>query len=332
MQRDATQVPDRGGRVWRKDRQVASGDGTTIRYTVRGRPGAPWLVFAAGFMCPDNFWQYVAPLLFDRYRCVFLDYRSIGASDDPRRPGYRGRHLRADDYTIERHADDVAAVIDTLDARGVTVIGHSMGCQVALATWRSRPQRVAALALITGPYASPLHTFYGSKLGARLFPVAAVGLPVLPRPVQKRIGRALRLPIAMPVARLIRALGPETPAAGMQGYFEHFGNVDPLVALAIASGMHDFDAGPWLGEVDVPTLVVVGTRDTFTPPEVGEVMLERIPDAELVEVRGGTHGALIEYPGEIHDAFADFVSRRLGHDPAPRRGDATRLTAPRRHP
>lgn len=302
---------DRGGHLWPKDREVVTSDGARIRYTVRGDPDGPWLAFCAGFMCPDNFWGPLAPGLLDRYRCVFLNYRGVGASTDPRPPGYRGRNLRAGDYTIEKFAGDVLDVLEAEDARDVTLVGHSMGCQVALEGWRQDPDRVAALVLVTGPYASPLHTFYGSKLGARLFPLAYFGIPLLPRPVQKQIGKAMRLPVAMPIARLIRALGPDTPADGMAGYLEHFGNVDPMVVLKIARGMHTFDAGPWLHTVDVPTLIVVGSEDTFSPPELGEVILRHVPDSELVTIDGGTHGALLEYPEEIRAAITDFLDRRL---------------------
>ena len=322
---------DRGGHLWPKDREVVREDGARIRYAVRGTPEGPWLALLAGFMCPDNFWEHLAPLLFDRYRVVILNYRGVGASTDPREPGYRGWRLRPRDYTIENFAGDVVEVLEAEGATDVTLVGHSMGCEVALESWRQAQHRVASLVLVTGPYASPLHTFYGSKLGARLFPVAYFGLPALPRPLQKQVGKALRLPIAMPVARLIRALGPHTPPEGMEGYFQHFGNVDPLVVLKIARGMHDFDAGPWLHTVDVPTLVVVGSRDTFSPPELGDVIIRHVPDSELVTIEGGTHGALLEFPAEIHDVMADFLHRSLGHAPVAPVASSDRAGDPRRH-
>lgn len=322
---------DRGGHLWPKDREVVRDDGARIRYTVRGNPEGPWVAFCAGFMCPDNFWGPLGNLLLDRYRCVFLNYRGVGASTDPREPGYRGWRLRPGDYTIEKFAGDVLDVLEAEGARDVTLLGHSMGCQVALEAWRQAQDRVTALVLVTGPYASPLHTFYGSKLGARLFPLAYFGLPALPRPLQKQVGKAMRLPIAMPVARMIRALGPHTPAEDMQGYFQHFGTVDPLVVLRIARGMHHFDAGPWLHTVDVPTLVLVGTHDTFSPPELGEVVIRHVPDSELVTIDGGTHGALLEFPAEIHDAMADFLHRALGHPAVAPVASSDRLGTPRRH-
>jgi pimeloyl-ACP methyl ester carboxylesterase len=319
---------DRGGHVWPKDREVETDDGVRVRYTVRGPEDGSWVVLCSGFMCPDNFWSGLGAQLMDRHRVVVLNYRSVGASSDPRPPGWRARNLRAEDYTIERMAGDVAAVLDAEGAERVVPIGHSMGCQVALQLWRARPELVDALALVTGPYASPMHTFYGSKLGLYLFPFAELGLPLLPRPVQRMLVRAPRLPIAMPVARAIRALGPNTPPEDMAGYLRHFGEVDPMVALKIAQGMHRFDAGDWVHEVDVPSLVVVGSHDTFSPPAIGEQLLSVMRDAELVTVRGGTHAALIEHPYEIHDAVADFLHRRLDAPRVPRRGRASVLHGP----
>jgi pimeloyl-ACP methyl ester carboxylesterase len=323
---------DRGGHVWPKDREAVAEDGARIRYTVIGDGDGPPVVLCAGFMCPDNFWEHLGAALAERHPVVVLNYRGIGASTHPREPGYRARNLRPEDYTIERFAGDVAAVLDAEGMRQTVAIGHSMGCQVALQLWRSHPDLVRGLVLVTGPYASPLHTFYGSKLGVYLFPFAYYGVPMLPRPVQRQVLKALKLPISMPVARLVRALGPDTPDEGMELYFDHFAQADALVVLKIAKGMHEFDAGPWLHEVDVPVQVLVGSIDTFSPPEIGDALLAVLPDAELRTIEDGTHGALIEFPDEIHDAVADFLHDRFDAPTAAPRGRPGRVSAPRHRP
>ncbi len=307
---------DRGGHVWPKDREVVTDDGARIRYTVRGAEGGPWVVLCSGYLCPDNFWRGLGAALMERHRVVVLNYRSVGASTHPRATGPHATgpgttDLTDEDFSIPRVAGDVAAVLEAEGAHDAVAMGHSMGCQVALQLWRSRPELVAGLVLVTGPFASPLHTFYGSRLGAHLFPLARHGLPLLPRALQRGLLKSPRLPIAVPVARLARALGPHTPAEDMADYLRHLGEIEPTVALRLAHGMHTFDATPWLHEVDAPTLVVVGSRDTFSPPELGERVIERIDPSELVTVEGGTHAALLEHPLEIHDAVADFLHRRL---------------------
>ncbi len=329
---DAPWPGDRGGHLWPKDREVVADDGARIRYTVRGAEGGPWVVLCSGYLCPDNFWGGVGAGLMERHRVVVLNYRGVGASTHPRDPGWRTRNLSPHDYTIPRLASDVATVLDAEGARDVTPIGHSMGVQVALQLWRSRPELVHGLVLVTGPYASPLHTFYGSQLGARLFPFARLGVPLIPRPVQRTLTQATRLPIALPVARLVRALGPDTPNEPMHDYLRHLARMDPMIAIKVAQGMHDYDAGPWLHRVDTPTLIVVGSRDTFSPPRIGEQLLAAVPDSELVTVAGGTHAALIEQPDEIHDAVADFVGRKLGGPSWTAARHRTAVSAPRTEP
>ena len=324
---------DRGGHTWPKDREAPTPDDARIRYTVLGGSHADTvpLVLCAGYLCPDNHWAPVAGPLADRHRVVVLNYRGVGASTCP--PTGRGPGLRAarrEDFTIERLADDVIAVLDAEGITGAGLLGHSMGCEVALAVSRARPDLVSGLVLVTGPFASPMQSFYGTRLGAYLFPLLYHGLPLVPAPLRRVAVLAPRLPLAMPVARAIRALGPYTPAEDMADYFRHLGACDPAVALEVARGMHDFDAGPWLHEVDVPVQILVGSADPWSPPSVGEHMLAQMPDAELSVVEDATHGALLEFPDEIGDAVADFLHRRLAAPPVPRRGAPGRVSTPRR--
>jgi len=110
---------------------------------------------------------------------------------------------------------------------------------------------------------------------------------------------ALELPITLPVARAIRALGPRTPDEGMRGYRWHLGQVDPRTAIWTARGMHAFDPTPWLAEVEVPTAVVVGSEDAWAPAEVGARLVRLLPDAELTVLSGGSHGLPLEFPHAI---------------------------------
>jgi pimeloyl-ACP methyl ester carboxylesterase len=289
-------VPGRGGHLWDKDRTAEAADGTLVRYTVLGPEGAPWVVLCAGFLCPDNFWLHLGPDLARDHRVLVLNYRGIGASSEAR--GGR-RPTTVDDYTIPALATDVEAVLDAEGVTNATVLGHSMGVQVALALWHARPDLVAALALIAGPYASPFATMYGSNLGTAVFPLVSIGLPLVPLPASRRLMRSLELPIAMPFARAIRALGPNTPVDDMRLYRSHMGNIDPRTAIWTARGMHRFDADPWLDRIDVPTVVVVGDADTWTPEPVARTLVDRIAGARLLVVPGGSHTLPIEFPDQV---------------------------------
>jgi pimeloyl-ACP methyl ester carboxylesterase len=284
---------DRGGHLWPKDREVVREDGTIVRYAVRGPVGAPTVVCCAGYLCPDNFWRDLGPDLARDHRVVILNYRGVGASSEA---GGGHRPPNAEAYRLEHLADDVAAVMDAEAVARTTVVGHSMGVQVALALWRRRPELVGRLALIAGPYGSPLKTFYGSSIAANIFPIASMAVPALPRDLTRRLMRTLELPVTMPVARAIRALGPHTPDEGMRDYRWHLGQVDPRTAIWTARGMAGFESDGWLHELDIPVLVAVGGADSWCPTSVGDALLERVPHAELLVVPEASHALPIEFP------------------------------------
>jgi pimeloyl-ACP methyl ester carboxylesterase len=76
--------------------------------------------------------------------------------------------------------------------------------------------------------------------------------------------------------------------------------------------MHAFDPGPWLHEVDVPTSVVVGTRDGWCPAEVAEAMADALPDANLQVVEGASHTLPLEHPDLVLRHIRE-VERRADH-------------------
>ena len=64
-----------------------------------------------------------------------------------------------------------------------------------------------------------------------------------------------------------------------------------------------------LGEIDVPTLVVVGNQDILTPRGDSEELAERIPTAELVVISGAAHGLMIEHASTFNRVLLDFLHR-----------------------
>ncbi|MBI4729521.1 MAG: alpha/beta hydrolase [Acidobacteria bacterium] len=310
-----------GGTLFPKERCLVASDGTHVAYTIRGA-GPHVVALCAGYCCPDNFWRYLAPALARRYRVLVWNYRGTGVSGLPRSPGWRAMRLRAEDFAIERNAADLAGILDREGIREISVLGHSMGVQVCLETYRLLRERVRAIVAVTGPYASPVATFYDSRWMERLFPAARLAIQTFPRPTLLAWRALFASPLPHRVAQAAGALGPAARYADMRLYYRHLGSLDPLVMMKMAEAMHRHSAEDLLREIAAPTLVVVGERDRFTPSWLGRVMAARIPDAELALIPGGTHGALIEHPKLVNRAVLDFLGRRLGPrsalGPAPR--------------
>jgi pimeloyl-ACP methyl ester carboxylesterase len=286
---------------------VRSFDGTLIRYTVMGPNEAPLVAFCAGFVCPDIYWKYIVPALVGEYRLLVWNYRGIGVSELPRRPGFHAVGIADDDLSIEANSRDLHAIFEAESFERAALVGHSMGVQVALEAYRQFPERVAAIVSLAGPYATPLRTFYGTDLGARLMPVALPLLHVLPR-VSLLGWRALvHNPLSYHAGRLVKAIGPKAKAEDMTGYFDHVSMVDPLIAAKMIRGMHAHSAEDLLETIDVPVLIVHGTDDPFTPISVAKEMAERIPNAGLVVIENGSHTLPIEVPEEIVGELQPFL-------------------------
>ena len=73
-----------------------------------------------------------------------------------------------------------------------------------------------------------------------------------------------------------------------------------------AAGEHS--AQDLLPEIRVPTLVVAGSRDTFTPPEVSVAMAEAIPGARLELIEGGSHILPLEQRDRLGQLVRDFLA------------------------
>jgi pimeloyl-ACP methyl ester carboxylesterase len=296
-----------------RDRRVTSFDGTEIAYSVHGDAG-PWVVLVPGLFCPDNFWRYLLPELAATRRVVVWDLRGLGLSGTPRAPGYRALNLTPDDFSIDAQARDLHAILDAEGIDEAALIGHSMGGQVVLEAYRHRPERTSAIVMLTAPFESPLKTFYGRDFN-NIFRAARAAVSALPRPAFILVWRSLFLvnpALTHQMAQVTRALGPDARLEDMSTYYRHMAYLDPLVMLMMAEAMRVHSAADLLADIRIPTLIVAGTLDTFTPPAQAEHMRAATPGAELVTIDGASHGAVIEKPLEVNGAILSFLDRLTG--------------------
>lgn len=284
------------------DRQgfATAEDGTRLFYGVRGE--GPPLLLNDGIGCDGFAWNYLGPTLAEHHRVVHWHYRGHGRSGPPR------DRARIDVPALAR---DALALLDHLDVPTATLFGHSMGTQVALETYRLAPRRVDALVLICGTYGKVTETFHGTD-------VLKQTLPGIIEKVQTHTGlaRALwgRIPpgLAFRVARLSGEIdGLAIREDDFRHYWDHINLMDPEVFLPMLRLAGEHSAEDLLERIDVPTLVIGAERDTFTPPELAEEMARRIPGAEHMLVRGGSHAAPVEQPRAMMVRIDKFLRDRI---------------------
>jgi pimeloyl-ACP methyl ester carboxylesterase len=85
--------------------------------------------------------------------------------------------------------------------------------------------------------------------------------------------------------------------------------MDPRLFLGMLKNASEHSAWDHLPRIHIPTLIVAGTRDTFTPYWLSEEMHDRIPGSEILTVPGGTHVATIEHPELITLRLEKFFAR-----------------------
>jgi pimeloyl-ACP methyl ester carboxylesterase len=295
-------------------------DGTRIRFLTEGK-GLP-LVLCNGVLCSIGYWIHLRTFFKRRARVILWDYRGHGMSSPP-------RHLW--NVTVGAHARDLLAVLDAAGVETAVLAGHSMGVQVILEFYRRHPERVAGLIPICGTYGYPLRTFYGTPWSGRVLK------PMLKRGERfpEAVGRVLKplflSPLAVPLARLSGAVHWYLcPGEAMKVYFQHLSTLDVAVALRLVQAMVEHSAEDVLGSVAVPTLIVAGEQDPFTPVWVAEKMAAAIAGSELLVIPRGSHTALVEHPLLLNLRIELFLRdhfRHLGYDR--RRGPLDEPARPR---
>jgi pimeloyl-ACP methyl ester carboxylesterase len=259
-------------------------------------------LFCDGIACDGFIWKYLWEDLRSELSVAHFHYRGHGRSSRPRDP---------ERIDVTAHAEDADAVRRALGDPPVVLVGHSMGTEVALETYRLRPENVAGLVLVCGSFGRVTHTFKGSDALAGVLPdlIAFVER-------HRHIGRALwaHVPpsVALGLARLTGDVDTSrVNAADVAPYFEHVVHLDFELFLRMLRAAGEHTSEDLLPQVRVPTLVVAGSLDSFTPPSLSRAMAEAIPGAELELIEGGSHLLPLEKHAEVERVVKRFLGARV---------------------
>ncbi len=280
---------------------VAS-DGSSLFYESWGERGllTPAL-FCDGIGCDGYIWRYLKTDLGTRFG-LHPHYRGHGRTAAPRDPSH---------VTVEDLADDVACVLDDALVDRAVLVGHSMGVQVALETYRRHADRVSALVLVCGAPSHPLKTFRGSGSLEKQLPMIQKWIGRMPGVVNRLSRMMMPTRLAYEVASRMEIRRELVEPQDFMPYLEGIARIDMrlFVAMLASAGKHTADE--LLPTIRVPALVISGGRDGFTPPDRSRAMVETIPGAEILEISNGSHTAPIERPHLVNGTIRDFISRRV---------------------
>ena len=281
---------------------VESFDGARIAYRVFGQ-GEPTVLISNGIGCNQAFVDPLIQALAERHRVVLWDYRAHVDSPVPDDLGT---------MTVNHCLGDLEAVVAHLGIERMVMAGFSMGVQIQLAYYERHPGQVQGIVVLLGPAEYPLRGFM--HVGRLLEPVIpAVAKTVLksPRLFQKVWHTALSGPWTNQVAKHL-VLNPKAIRwASFDSWRAHLADFDVRAFLLLAADLGRHSAAHVLPTVSVPTLVVAGEKDNFTPLSTLRRLRDAIPGSEYQEIKGASHAGLVEFPDEINAHVSDFLTRHF---------------------
>ncbi len=246
------------------------------------------VVFLHGLGASKELWRPTLRALAPHYRAVALEWPGHGSSPPP------------PDYDLEQMTVLALESCSALSFTSFTLVGHSLGGNIAVRMALSAPARVHQLVLVD------------AALDARDF---ALWRRSDPPPYSDRAHRALR-----GITRPLAWLGQHMPAEGgaLQPFARRVHAWQPVTAAAMRGYMAAIWAhplGPRLEGIQQPVLIVHGTRDPLVLPRQARRAAARIPNARLCWLRGAFHTPMDEQPEAFIAALRGFLAEASPESP-----------------
>lgn len=259
-------------------------NGVELYYELHGPADADVIVLSNGVLMSTASWGLQKAALSRNYRLLLYDCRGMWQSEHPVGP-----------YTMEQHADDLAALLSALQIPQAHIAGISYGGEISLVFAVKYPQMTRSLIVSSSvSYSAPV--LKGQIDGW----IAAA---------EKRDPQLL-FEVTYPVnfsSAYIRANQAAIQAAGAR-----YDRLDLAAVTELFNCFQRFDFTAELAKIAAPTLVMVGELDILKPRCYSEVIAHEIPGAQLVVVPGAGHALCMEKPQVFNALVLGFVEQVNG--------------------
>jgi 3-oxoadipate enol-lactonase len=258
--------------------QIKSGDAEIV-YRALGE--GPPVALLHPFPANHEFWLPVAELLSTRYKLILPDLRGHGDSDAGDGPA-----------TMDKHAGDIARVMDDAAVGRAPIIGVSIGGYALFEFWRRQRVRVSAIGL------------FNTKAPADSAEARAARLQA----ANDVLERGTELFFQNMVPRLLGQSTRETRPDLVEGALRMMRKMSPEDVAQVQRGMAERpDSVATLKTVNVPTLIVTGDEDILTGRNEAELMRQNIMDSQLKVIAKAGHYSAWEQAKEAGSVLRDFL-------------------------
>lgn len=258
--------------------ELKTSDGIRIHYIVEGREDGPPLVFSNSLGTNLHMWDGQAGEAMARgFRVIRYDQRGHGKSEAP-----------AGNYTLERLGLDVIDLLDALNIERASFCGLSLGGMTGIWLALHHSRRFARMAQCNTTVWFPPRDLWDTRIRT----VMTEGMEAIAEAVVERwFTEGFRKTETGETSR-IRAMILATEPEGYAG---------------CCAAIRDMDMRDFLGTIESPTLVVIGTQDPSTPPEHGEYIVTHIPGAQKAALESA-HLSNVERPDDFNRVVLGFLS------------------------
>jgi 3-oxoadipate enol-lactonase len=257
-------------------------NGIDLYYELHGPEEAEVLVLSNGVLMSTASWAYQTPVLSQRYRLILYDCRGMWLSEHPPGP-----------YSMELHADDLAALLDALGIERAHIGGTSYGAEVSMVFALRYPERAQSL-IVTAAV---------SHLDPLLMGLADIWIEAA-RSHDPELLFKVVYPLTFSEAWI--AANQEALDLARQRYEAL--DFDALLELFLCFSRLDITAD--LHHITAPTLVVAGELDALKSRKYADVIAREIPGAEYALIPNAGHAAMWERAGVFNSLILGFLAKQ----------------------
>ena len=268
-------------------------------YDIRGK-GRP-LVLIHGVWASHKWWRWLVPELTRKYQVICPDVRGHGQSSPLKKA-----------YTVNGFAKDLDLLLQSLGIHEVVLVGWSMGGIISLEYALNYPSEVKALILIaTRGHRNPKvrRRIILQYLQARLSLLMDF---TAPRKYDRASGGFPRQKIWLE-REVEKMLSPEAPEEVKDWVMSDVTSHPRENYFQAIRSIWNWGAADRLREIDAPTLIMVGDKDTRTPPRFSRRLHATIPNSRLVIVEEAGHCLPLEQPQRVNEEIMGFL-KEVGYE------------------
>ena len=263
--------------------RIKSPDAEIVYWTLGS--GLP-VVLLHPFPANHEFWLPVAEALSTRYRMILPDLRGHGDSEIGEGPA-----------TMEKHAADLARIMDDANVGRAPLIGVSIGGYLLFEFWRKHRGRVAALGLCNTKAPADTPEARAARLQAANDVLDRGTEPFFESMIPKLFGKTTREgrpDLVDGALRMMRKMSPEDVAQVQRGMAARPDSVEILKTI------------------NVPTLLVTGAEDILTGVNEAELMRQHIANSQLRIIPKAGHYTPWEQPQDAAKTLRQFLDSVSG--------------------